>query len=168
MSRFVTVKRAALVAAAAGAAAVALVAGSTGSASAAHLRAVAPPALTLDFSGNNDEAGAASAVGAGFGGGAAVKDSTGAAVGKAYDLCDKDSITPSSVTAFCHADIVFNTGDQVALSVVFPIQNPVTATYPKAFDGVIEGGTGAYKGLTGTAHFNNRSLAVYDITWDAS
>lgn len=168
MSRFVTVKRAALVAAAAGAAAVALVAGSTGSASAAHLRAMAPQALTLDFSANNDEAGAASAVGTGFGGSAVVKDADGNVAGKAYDMCDKDGITPTSVTAFCHADIVFADGDQIAVSAVFPIQNPATATYPKSFDGVIEGGTGAYKGITGTAHITNRSLAVYDVTWDAS
>ncbi|WP_335974430.1 MULTISPECIES: hypothetical protein [Streptomycetaceae] len=166
MTRFVTAKRAAVAATATGAAAIALVAGTTGSATAAHQEATAPPSLTLNFSANNDEANAANALGAGFGGSATVTDSAGKAVGTAYDMCDKDGISAKQVTAFCHADVVFDNGDQVALSVVFPIQDPVTATYPQSFDGVVTGGTGAYKGLTGAAHFTNTALAVYTVSWD--
>ncbi|MET9217528.1 hypothetical protein ACIOC1_23990 [Streptomyces sp. NPDC088197] len=168
MTRFVTAKRAAVAATATGAAALALVAGSsaTATATATQVRAT-PPSLTLDFSGNNSAGAAASTVGAGFGGSATVKDSSGKPVGTAYDMCDKDAISAKEVTAFCHANIVFNGGDQVALSVVFPIQNPLTATYPKSFDGVVVGGTGAYKGLTGAAHFTNTALAVYTVSWDA-
>ena len=162
MHRVVKAKRSLAIAAAV----VAVAAGvpAMAGASSAQTRDVPPP-LTLDFTGNNDEAGAASAVGAGFGGGATVRDSNGNALGKAYDLCDKDSIAPTSVTAFCHADIVFNSGDQIAFSVVFPIQNPLTAVYPKDFDGVITGGTGNYKGITGSVHFTNTSLAVYKLVW---
>jgi len=169
MSRFVTAKRAALVAVAAGASTLALVAGASASSATTHaqLRAT-PPALTLDFSGTNDESGAASAVGAGFGGSAKVKDADGNIAGTAYDMCDKDAISVNAVTAFCHADVVFKDGSQLALSVVFPIQNPATATYPKSFDGVVEGGTGDYAGFTGTAHFTNTSLGVYKVSFAAS
>lgn len=168
MTRFVTAKRAAAAATATAAAALALVGGSSATATAAdEAVTAAPPALTLDFSANNNEANVADGIGAGFGGSATVTDSSGAAVAKAYDLCDKDGISVQQVTAFCHADIVFNNGDQIALSVVFPIQNPLTATYPQSFDGVVTGGTGAYQGLTGAAHFTNTALAVYTVTWDA-
>ncbi|WP_042421436.1 allene oxide cyclase barrel-like domain-containing protein [Streptacidiphilus anmyonensis] len=165
MTRFVTSKRAALAAAAAGVAALALVAGVSGTASAAHLRAANVPAMTLDFNGSNDEAGAANSVGAGFGGTAAVKDTSGNKIGTAYDMCDKDGINANSVTVFCSGEIVLSNGDQIAVSGVFPIQDPATATYPKSFEGVVTGGTGAYEGMTGTAHFTNRSLGVYDVTF---
>jgi hypothetical protein len=166
MTRFVTAKRAAAAATATAAAALALVAGSSAPSVAAQGEAATPPSLTLDFSANNDEANVANGVGAGFGGSATVTDASGAPAGTAYDMCDKDAISLKQVTAFCHADVVFNDGSQIALSVVFPIQDPLTATYPKSFDGVITGGTGAYQGLTGAAHFTNTALAVYTVTWD--
>ena len=166
MTRFVTAKRAAVTATATAAAALAMVGGSSAPATAALQDASVPPSLTLDFSANNDEANVANGVGAGFGGSATVTDASGASVGKAYDMCDKDEISLKQLTAFCHADIVFNDGSQVALSVVFPIQDPLTATYPQSFDGVITGGTGAYKGITGAAHFTNTALAVYTVSWD--
>jgi hypothetical protein len=124
-----------------------------------------PPSLTINFNGSNDEAATASAVGVGFGGKATAKDAAGNEVGTVYDSCDKDAINVNSVEAFCHADIVFNGGDQVAFSVVFPIQNPLTAHYPDEFDGVITGGTGNFKGITGSVHFTNTSLAVYNVDW---
>ncbi|RKE22202.1 hypothetical protein [Streptomyces sp. TLI_171] len=127
----------------------------------------APPAVTIDFSGTNSEAGAATAVGAGFGGTAAVKDASGAQVATGYDMCDKDAVKVNSVTAFCHADLVFTNGDQVTFTVVAPIDDPLTATYPKDFDGVITGGTGAYKGLTGAVHISNTAAAVYNLTWES-
>lgn len=164
MNRVVKAKRTwALTAAAAAALAVAMPA--LANADATSTRAV-PPALTLDFTGHNDEAGVASGVGVGFGGAAVVKDSDGKDVGTAYDSCDKDAIKPESVTAFCNADIVFHNGSQVTFDVVFPIQDPLTAKYPKEFDGVITGGTGEYRDLRGAVHFTNRSLAVYDVTWN--
>ncbi len=166
MTRIVTAKRAAVAATATAAAALAFVAGSSGPATAAHRDASTPPSLTLDFTANNDEANVANGIGAGFGGSATVADSSGRAVGTAYDMCDKDAISAKSVTAFCHADVVFKNGDQVALSVVFPIQDPLTASYPQSFEGVITGGTGAYKGLTGSVHFTNTALAVYKVNWD--
>lgn len=168
MTRFVTAKRAAAAATATAAAALALVAGSSAPAlAAAQQDSATPPSLTLDFNGTNSEAGAGGVVGAGFGGTATVRDSSGAAVGTAYDQCDEDAISTTSLTAFCTADVVFNDGSQVTLSVVFPIQNPLTATYPTSFDGVITGGTGAYAGISGAAHFTNTSLAVYTVSWDA-
>ena len=167
MSRFVTVKRAAAAATATAAASLALVAGSYAPAVAADQQAAAtPPQLTLDFSGTNSEAGAGSVVGAGFGGRATDKDANGAVVGEAYDMCDKDAINADSLTAFCTADVVFKDGSQITLSVVFPIENPLTATYPNTFDGVVTGGTGAYKGISGAAHFTNTALAVYTVDWD--
>jgi hypothetical protein len=166
MTRFVTAKRAAAAATAAAAAGLALVAGSSAPAAAAPEAAATPPALTLDFSANNSEGNITNAVGATFGGSATVTDASGTAIGQAYDMCDEDKVSLNKVTAFCHADVVFNDGDQIALTVVFPIQNPLTATYPMSFDGVITGGTGAYKGITGAAHFTNTALAVYTVNWD--
>ncbi|QKW22463.1 hypothetical protein HUT16_28325 [Kitasatospora sp. NA04385] len=127
----------------------------------------APPALTIDFTGTNSAGGAASAVGAGFGGTATAKDASGATVATVYDQCTKDVVTADSVTAFCTADLVFTDGDQVTFTAVVPIDNPLTAKYPKKFDGVITGGTGAYQGLTGAVHITNTAAAVYELGWDA-
>lgn len=167
MTRFVTAKRAAAAATATAAASLALVAGSFAPAVAAGQgTAATPPSLTLDFNGTNSEASAGGALGAGFGGTASVKDSTGAVVGTAYDECDEDAVSPDAVTAFCTADVVFKDGSQVTLTVVFPIENPLTATYPNSFDGVITGGSGAYKGISGVAHFTNTALAVYTVDFE--
>lgn len=126
-----------------------------------------PQSVTLDFTGSNSEAGAATAVGAGFGGRATVKDANGADAGMAYDVCDKDAVSTNAITALCQTDIVFKNGDQVAFTAVVPIQNPLTAKYPQRFDGIITGGTGAYKGLTGVVHINNSAEAVYQVSFEA-
>ncbi|BAJ31756.1 MULTISPECIES: hypothetical protein [Kitasatospora] len=165
MSR--TAKTKGLIALAVGAAAV--VAGVPALAGAATTDAhrAAPPALTIDFTGSNSLAGAANAVGAGFGGTAAAKDASGAQVATVYDQCTKDAVAVDSVTAFCAADLVFTGGDQVTFTAVVPIDNPLTAKYPKQFDGVITGGTGAYQGLTGAVHLTNTAAGVYSLGWDA-
>ncbi|MFC8721083.1 hypothetical protein [Kitasatospora sp. NPDC057198] len=126
-----------------------------------------PPTVTIDFTGTNSASGAANAIGAGFGGTATAKDATGAQVATVYDQCTKDAVSADSVTAFCTADLVFTGGDQVTFTAVVPIDNPLTAKYPKKFDGVITGGTGAYKGLTGAVHITNTATAVYELGWDA-
>lgn len=163
MFRVVKAKRSLAVAAAG----IAVVAAVPALASADTAATAVPPSVTIDFSGSNSEAGAATAIGAGFGGRATVKDANGAVAGTAYDVCDKDAINAKAITALCQADIVFNGGDQVAFTVVVPIQNPLTATYPTKFDGVITGGTGQYKGITGTVHFTNTAAAVYQMDFES-
>ncbi|WP_033219507.1 hypothetical protein [Kitasatospora phosalacinea] len=166
MSR--TAKAKGIVALAVGAAAV-VVAGVPALAGAATTDAhrAAPPTVTIDFTGTNSAGGAANAIGAGFGGTATAKDATGATIATVYDQCTKDVISVDSVTAFCTADLVFTSGDQVTFTAVVPIDNPLTAKYPKKFDGVITGGTGAYQGLTGAVHITNTAAAVYELGWDA-
>ncbi|MGF1429208.1 hypothetical protein [Kitasatospora sp. LaBMicrA B282] len=131
-----------------------------------HRAGAVPPTMVLDFNGTNDEASTGSTVGTGFGGSATVKDSNGNKIATAYDQCDKDSVTPASVTVFCAGQIVFNgSSDQIAFQVVAPIQDPKTAKYPLEFNGVVTGGTGQYEGLTGEIHFTNTSLATYVISF---
>ncbi|GAA1248189.1 hypothetical protein GCM10009665_43860 [Kitasatospora nipponensis] len=123
------------------------------------------PNVTLDFSGTNDEQAVANTVGVAFGGNARVKDGGGNVIGTAYDLCDKDSISPTSTTAFCAGEIVFNDGSQVSFNVVFPIPN-AASNYPNVFQGVINGGTKAYEGVTGEAEFTAKSPGVYDLQFN--
>ncbi|KDN82187.1 hypothetical protein [Kitasatospora cheerisanensis] len=154
-----------LVALAIGAAVVAGVPALAGASTTETHRAATPPTLNLDFSGTNSEAGAATAVGAGFGGTATMTNAAGTGIGTAYDMCDKDKLSLNAITAFCTVDLAFVTGDQVTFSAVVPIQDPLTATYPISFDGVITGGTGAYQGLTGAVHISNTDLGKYNLTW---
>lgn len=127
-------------------------------------RSVSAPAVTLDYTGGNDEASVANAVGTGFGGVGVVKDTDGNVIGKTYDQCDKDSITPTSVEAFCTGLIKEGHGDQLSFAVAFPIPNSATA-YPNSFTGVITGGTGKYDGASGEAKFTARSAGVYDLNF---
>ncbi|MFD7733958.1 hypothetical protein ACFV6F_26715 [Kitasatospora phosalacinea] len=165
MSR--TAKAKGIVALAVGAAAVVAGVPALAGAATTDSHRAAPPAVTIDFTGTNSAAGAANAIGAGFGGTATAKDATGAQVATVYDQCTKDAVSVDSATAFCTADLVFTEGDQVTFTAVVPIDNPLTAKYPKKFDGVVTGGTGAYKGLTGAVHISNTAAAVYELSWEA-
>ncbi|MFJ5921276.1 hypothetical protein ACIQF6_01585 [Kitasatospora sp. NPDC092948] len=125
---------------------------------AAHRKA--PPGVTIDFTGPGD------AVGAGFAGTGAAKDTSGTQVGTAHNLCNADAIQNRSAGTLCTADLAFDSGDRVAFTVVIPTDDPTTTAYPRTFDGVVTGGTGAYRGLTGAVHFANTATAVYQLTWD--
>ncbi|PYC80524.1 hypothetical protein C7C46_12590 [Streptomyces tateyamensis] len=166
MQRVVTVKRSVALAVAG------LVVGTVGALSipsalatnhTAH-KAAAVPALTLDFSGTNDEANVPQTVGAAFGGTARVKDTNGAVVGTAYDLCDKDAVSAAADQAFCTGLIKFNSGDQISFSAELPISN-TGASGGDSFNGVVNGGTGIYEGITGQANFVPRAQGVYDLNF---
>ncbi|MFE0458177.1 hypothetical protein ACFW1A_02815 [Kitasatospora sp. NPDC058965] len=166
MQRVVTVKRSVALAVAG------LVVGTVGALSipsalasnhTAH-RAAPVPSLTLDFSGSNSEANAAQSVGASFGGTARVKDTSGNVVGTAYDLCDKDAIAAAADSVFCTGLIKFTSGDQISFSSELPISN-TGAAGGDTFNGVVNGGTGSYEGITGQAAFTPRAAGVYDLNF---
>jgi len=165
MQRTITVKRSV------GFAAAALMVGTVGAFSMPALastvdghRAASLPAITLDFTGTNDEGAVANAVGASFGGTGRVKDTNGAVIGTAYDQCDKDSVKPTSTEAFCTGMVKLDDGDQLAFTTTFPIPN-AASSYPQSFEGVITGGTRRYEGISGEAHFVARSAGVYDLNF---
>ncbi len=164
MQRVVTVKRSIALAVAG------LVVGTVGALSVPALasnhsvKSAPVQALTLDFSGSNSEANAAQSVGASFGGTARIKDTNGNVIGTAYDLCDKDAIAAAADSVFCTGLLKFNSGDQISFSSELPITNTGMAG-GDTFNGVVNGGTGAYEGITGQAAFTPRAPGVYDLNF---
>ncbi|MCX4747954.1 hypothetical protein OG455_20960 [Kitasatospora sp. NBC_01287] len=166
MQRVVTTKRSVALAIAG------LVVGTVGALSVPALADNAPTTraanvqnLTLDFSNTNDEASAPQAVGSSFGGTARVKDSDGNVIGTAYDLCDKDKIGANKDEAFCTGLIKFDRGGQISFSTVLGISDNGANPDDTHFNGVVNGGTGSYEGITGEAHFTPRAQGVYDVSF---
>ncbi|GAA1964475.1 hypothetical protein [Kitasatospora viridis] len=127
---------------------------------------VAPvQALTLDFSGTNDEASTPQAVGTTFGGRGIVKDTTGAKIGEVYDICAKGAINANADTVFCTGTIRITGQGEISFSAVLPISDNASAPDEHGFTGVVNGGTRAYEGITGEAQFQPRAQAVYDLNF---
>ncbi|MGF1428818.1 hypothetical protein [Kitasatospora sp. LaBMicrA B282] len=130
---------------------------------------VAPvQAMTLDFSGTNDETNVPQTVGTTFGGTAVVKDTGGNVIGKAYDICAKDVINPNADTVFCTGTVRVTNGQangEISFSAVLPISDNAAAPATGAFTGVINGGTDAFEGITGEAKFKPQTQGVFDVNF---
>ncbi|MFE9422644.1 hypothetical protein ACFYNO_06760 [Kitasatospora sp. NPDC006697] len=131
---------------------------------AAH-RVASVQALTLDFTGTNDEASAAQQVGSTFGGTARVKDSGGNVIGTAYDICAKDQIGATSDTAYCTGIIRINNQGEISFSAVLPISDNAAAPNENGFTGVVNGGTRNFEGITGEVKFQPRAQGVFDANF---
>lgn len=128
-------------------------------------RVASVQALTLDFTGTNDETSAPQSTGSTFGGTARVKDTNGNVIGTAYDLCAKDVINANSDTAFCTGSVRINGQGEISFSAVLPISDNAASPDENAFTGVVNGGTRAYEGITGEARFQPRAQGVYDLNF---
>lgn len=100
--------------------------------------------------------------GAGFVGNGTVTDSGGNQIGTADDHCDEDQVTLQAVTVQCNSVLSLQNGE-IDITTVAPIPILQTA-YPYTFDGIIQGGTGAYDGAQGDAHITAKEPGIYEVT----
>jgi hypothetical protein len=123
------------------------------------------PAMTLDFTGTNDEANTAQQTGTTFGGRAVVKDINGKQIGEAFDVCAKDDIKANTDVAFCTGTIdVFNEG-KISFSTVLGISDDAANPVKNPNEGVVNGGTKNFEGVTGQVTFTPRAQGVFDANF---
>lgn len=160
MQRFSGKRRTAWgMAAGASAAALALLACAPAQAS-ARAAAQDPTTFTVDYSHTTIPGNPV--FGATFVGNGIVTDESGNQVGTADDHCDEDSVSLNSVTVQCSSVITFPDGE-LHIVTLAPIPDLQTA-YPYSFDGIVQGGTGAYDGASGDAHLTATEPGVYQVT----
>jgi hypothetical protein len=118
-----------------------------------------PTGFTIDFThttipGNPH-------LGASFVGNGPVTDGNGNQIGTVVDHCDEDAITSNAATVQCNVIVNLSDGE-LDITVEAPIPDNQTA-YPYTFDGIVQGGTGAYDGASGDAHFTAKEPGVYHV-----
>ncbi|MFF2042557.1 hypothetical protein ACFVVX_19225 [Kitasatospora sp. NPDC058170] len=127
-------------------------------------RAAQVPDLTIDPTGTSDLGGVPQGIGNAFGSRAVIKASAdGNAIGTAYGVCAKDALGDEQDQVICTSILKFDDKNQISLSAVMPV--PHEGAKAQLFDAVVTGGSLAYEGLTGEAHFTPRSDGAYDVSF---
>jgi hypothetical protein len=96
-----------------------------------------------------------------FAGNGTVTDDSGNQIGTAVDHCDEDLVTQDSTTVQCTTIVNLHDGE-LEINAELPIPDNQTA-YPYSFDGIVQGGTGAYDGASGDAHITAKEPGVYHV-----
>ncbi|OIJ98446.1 hypothetical protein [Streptomyces colonosanans] len=143
--------------------ATASLAGALGLTGSGQAQAAAPEPLnfTVDFSRTSFPQ--VPTLGAGFAGNGPVVDAEGNQIGTAFDTCAVDGVeNATTADVICTVYVKFANGSELDLSTQAPVDvNPFD--YPYTFQGVVQGGTGAYDGAQGQATIIAHRPRVYEV-----
>lgn len=96
-----------------------------------------------------------------FVGNGTVLDDNGNQIGTAVDHCDEAKVSNNGTTVECTTIVNLRNGE---LDIVAEAPIPdAQKSYPYNFDGIVQGGTGAFDGASGDAHLTAQEPGVYHV-----